>query len=53
MKGKSSPFGLYSTLYMNRNKLIVFDDMDSVFKDTDTVNMLKAALDSTGENTVN
>lgn len=52
MKGKTSPYGLYSTLYMNRDRLIVFDDMDSVFKDVDTVNMLKAALDSTGENTV-
>lgn len=52
MKGKSSPLGLYTTLYMNRHRLIVFDDMDSVFKDNDTINMLKAALDSTEDNIV-
>lgn len=45
-KGNSSPFGLYSTLYLNRNKLIVFDDCDSVFGDAVSSNILKAALDS-------
>ncbi len=45
-KGHSSPFGLYSTLYTNRNKLIVFDDCDSVFGDAVSANLLKAALDS-------
>jgi len=45
-KGKASPLGLYSSLFLNRNKLIVFDDIDSVFANKDTVNMLKAALDS-------
>ena len=46
IKGKTSPLGLYSSLFLNRDKLIVFDDIDSVFKNKDTVNMLKAALDS-------
>jgi len=46
VKGKTSPLGLYSALFLNRDKLIVFDDVDSVFKNKDTVNMLKAALDS-------
>jgi len=46
VKGKTSPLGLYSSLFLNRDKLIVFDDVDSVFKNKDTVNMLKAALDS-------
>lgn len=49
MKGKSSPLGLYSTLFIHRNDLIVFDDMDSVFANKDTVNMLKSALDSYDE----
>lgn len=46
IKGKLSPVGMYRTFFLNKNKLIVFDDADSVFANQDTVNMLKAALDS-------
>lgn len=46
IKGKTSPLGLYSSLFLNRDRLIVFDDIDSVFDNKDTVNMLKAAVDS-------
>lgn len=46
MKGKTSPFGLYETLFLNRNILTVFDDIDSVFSSEETRNILKAALDS-------
>jgi len=52
IKGKASPLGLYSELFLNRNKLIVFDDIDSIFKNTDTVLMLKAALDSYDKRTI-
>ena len=45
-KGKATPAGLYMTLYANSDKIIVLDDCDSVFKDDDAVNILKAALDS-------
>ena len=45
-KGKVTPMGLYSVLFANRKKLIVFDDSDSVFGDKDAINILKAALDS-------
>jgi len=45
-KGAASPFGLYSTLYYNLDKLIVFDDCDSVFSKEESRNILKAALDS-------
>jgi hypothetical protein len=45
-KGRTTAAGLYITLYNNSNKIIVFDDCDSVFKDDDAVNILKAALDS-------
>lgn len=38
--------GLYMALFINRDKLIVFDDCDSVFGNIDSVNILKAALDS-------
>jgi hypothetical protein len=37
---------LYITLYQNSDKIVIFDDCDSVFKDEDAVNLLKAALDS-------
>jgi hypothetical protein len=46
IKGYSTPKGLYRTLYENRNSIIVFDDCDSVLKDTISLNLLKGALDS-------
>ena len=52
VKGKLSPMGMYSTFFLNRDKLIVFDDADSVFANQDTVNMLKAALDSYEKRTI-
>jgi hypothetical protein len=45
-KGRSTAAGMFITLFQNSNKIVVFDDCDSIFKDTDAVNMLKAALDS-------
>ena len=45
-KGRATAAGLFVTLYDNCDKIIVLDDCDSVFKDPDAVNMLKAALDS-------
>lgn len=45
-KGRSTAAGLFITLYQNSDKIIVLDDCDSVFKDADAVNLLKAALDS-------
>lgn len=49
VKGQSTPFGLYSTLFLNKKSLIVFDDTDSIWKDQVAVNILKAALDSSDE----
>lgn len=46
VKGYSTAKGLYRTLYENRNSVVVFDDCDSVLKDTVSLNLLKAALDS-------
>jgi hypothetical protein len=45
-KGRSTAAGLFITLYQNSDKIVVLDDCDSVFKDPDAVNLLKAALDS-------
>lgn len=46
VKGYSTAKGLFRTLYENRNQIIIFDDCDSVLKDPNAVNILKAALDS-------
>lgn len=46
VKGKASPAAMYATLWYNRDKILVFDDCDSVFKDADALNILKGALDS-------
>lgn len=48
-KGYSTARGLYETLYDNSDKLIVFDDCDSVLEDKTAVNILKSALDSYDE----
>jgi hypothetical protein len=45
-KGRATAAGLFLTLFENSNSVIVLDDCDSVFKDADAVNILKAALDS-------
>ena len=45
-KGRATPAGLFITLYENSDKIIVLDDCDSIFRDDDAVNILKAALDS-------
>jgi hypothetical protein len=37
---------IYSTLYKYNGKIIVFDDFDSALSDINTINLLKAALDS-------
>jgi hypothetical protein len=49
VKGRSTAAGMYTTLYQNRDKIVVFDDCDSVFSTPDALNILKGALDSYGE----
>lgn len=46
VKGYATPKSLYRKLYENPDMVIIFDDCDSVLKDTVAVNVLKAALDS-------
>ena len=46
VKGYSTAKGLYRSLYENRNRLIIFDDCDSILKDDVALNLLKGALDS-------
>jgi Cdc6-like AAA superfamily ATPase len=49
VKGFSTSKGLYRTLYQNRNKIVVFDDCDSILKFADALMLLKGALDSYDE----
>ena len=46
MKGKSSISAMYKFLYDNYNKIVVFDDCDSVLQSSDGLNILKGVLDS-------
>ena len=48
IKGASSAIGLYKVLYQNadKNNVLVLDDCDTVLYDETSLNLLKAALDS-------
>ncbi len=51
--GVASAVGLYKALWYNRDHgVVVFDDCDSAFSDEDSLNILKAALDSSGSRTI-
>lgn len=46
VSGDITTSGLYEILFKNRDKLILFDDMDSVFDNKESINLLKAVLDT-------
>jgi hypothetical protein len=46
IKGFSTPKAMYRALYNAQDKIVVFDDCDSVLKDLTSLNILKACLDS-------
>lgn len=48
-KGYASAAALYRLLYEHKNRIIVFDDCDSILKNEDAVNVLKGALDTYDE----
>lgn len=54
VKGAITPIGLYCKLheYSEKNKVLVFDDCDSVLMDELSLNILKAALDSSKKRTI-
>ncbi len=52
IKGYSTPKALYATLFENKDKLIIFDDCDSILRDPTALNILKGALDSYDVRTV-
>jgi hypothetical protein len=47
---KAAPFSFYKTLFQERDKIIVFDEADSLLKNQDIVMMLKPILDTSGDN---
>jgi len=47
---KASAKALYKSLFMDRDKIIVFDEADSLLKNSDIVMMLKPILDTSGDN---
>jgi len=47
IKGSVTPAGLYRALFNRRNGgIVLLDDSDSIFKDEESLNLLKGALDS-------
>ena len=50
--GKVSPIEMYKKLFEHNGKVVVFDDCDSVLGDEDSVNILKGALDTSGDGTI-
>jgi len=54
VKGAMTPIGLYCKLYeySDKNNVLVFDDCDSVLMDDLSLNILKAALDSSKRRTI-
>ena len=54
VKGAARALALYRKLYFNRKRdeVVVFDDCDSILFDMESLNLLKAALDTTRMRTV-
>lgn len=54
VRGYVRPTGLYKTLYEYRHpgSVVVFDDADSIFNDDVSLNLLKAACDTTKQRTL-
>ena len=54
VKGAMTPIGLYCKLheFSEKNRVLVFDDCDSVLTDELSLNILKAALDSSKKRTI-
>lgn len=53
IRGFSTPRALYDTLYQFKDKILVLDDADAIFKDPVGANLIKAALDDKPVRVVN
>ena len=49
---KASPLGLYLIFLLNKDKLVVFDDSDSIWQNEVTINMMKIATADDGDRTL-
>jgi len=52
IEGNATAFGLYSKLYQNQNKLVVVDDVDSLYSDRSAVRLLKCLCQTEERKTV-
>ena len=50
---KTTAFGLFKILLLNKKKLIVFDDSDSIWGDKDIINMMKIVTSDSGDRSIN
>lgn len=50
--GKITPVALYKSMYEHNGKVIIFDDLDSMWEDQNMVGMLKGALEPEGDRTM-
>ena len=49
VKGFTTTLGMYLTFFKHNGKIILFDDCDSVWKDPNSLNLMKGALESSDE----
>lgn len=52
VKGYSTPKSLYRSLFENQDRIVIFDDCDSVLDSPVAISILKSALDTTPRRTV-
>lgn len=52
IQGNASPFGIYLKLYQFRDRLVVIDDVDSLSRNKDGINLLKCLCQTEPERTV-
>lgn len=52
ISGRTTAAALYKSLYEFNKKIIIFDDCDDVLKDPTAINLLKAAIDTSGDGTI-
>lgn len=52
IQGNASPFGIYLKLYQFKNQLVVIDDVDSLSRNKDGINLLKCLCQTEPERTV-
>jgi len=52
IEGNATAFGLYGKLYQNQNKLVVIDDVDSLYSDRAAVRLLKCLCQTDERKTI-